>query len=206
MDTDGYLVFPKLVNPTSFSKSLEPYRKKTEYIFNGSENDHKRKQVTIPGSLVKQFREAILKLPLLTKHHSVDHFVLLRSLPGCQRQLAHTDYVPDDEFLQSLPEERPLLCVLALEEKTKLVVWPRSQKVICGRGRSLDPIHPRVVWLEPGDALVFRGDLVHAGAEYESENIRLHCYIDSQTVKRYANRTFIIQKHANHLIQEKIVE
>jgi hypothetical protein len=206
MDTDGYIVLPHFLDPSLLKQKLEPYRSKTQYIFNGPENDHKRKQVNIPASLVMEFREELLSLPFVTKSHCLDYFVLLRSLPGCTRQLAHTDYIPDEELLSCSPEERPLLCVFALEDKTKLIVWPGSQKLIHGRGRSLKPIEPKVVWLEAGDAIVFRGDLIHAGADYESENIRLHCYMDSSAVDRHPNRTFIIQKHADPLIQEKIVE
>ncbi len=206
MDTDGYIVLPQFLNPNSLQKTLESYRKKTQTIFNGEENDHKRRQVSVPASDVMEFREELLSLPYLTKFHCVDYFVLLRSLPGCERQLAHTDYIPDEELLMSTAENRPLLCVLALEDNTKLVVWPGSHKLIGGRGRTIKPIEPHIVWLEAGDAILFRGDLVHAGAEYETENIRLHCYIDSKAVNRHPNRTYIIQKHADPLVQEKIVE
>jgi hypothetical protein len=206
METYGYLILPQFLNPKNLLKTLEPYRKRTQYIFNGEENDHKRRQVSISPHDVKEFRDELLTLPFLTSSHCLDYFVLLRSLPGCTRQLAHTDYIPDEELLTCSSEERPLLCVLALEDKTKLVVWPGSHKVIHGRGRSMTPIEPKVVWLAAGDAIVFRGDLVHAGAEYETENMRLHCYIDSKAVNRHPNRTYIIQKHADHLVQEKIVE
>ena len=206
MDTDGYVVLPEFLDPKSFQKNLESYRKKTQYIFNGEENDHKRRQVSVAASDVMEFREELLSLPYLTKYHCVDYFVLLRSLPGCTRQLAHTDYIPDEELLMSTAENRPLLCVLALEDGTKLVVWPGSHRLISGRSRLMKPIEPRVVWLNAGDAILFRGDLVHAGAEYETENIRLHCYIDSKAVNRHPNRTYIISKHADPLVQDKIVE
>ncbi len=155
---------------------------------------------------VKEFRDELLNLPFLTRYHCLDYFVLLRSLPGCERQLAHTDYIPDEELLTCSSEDRPLLCVLALEDKTKLIVWPGSHKIINGRGRTMAPIQPKILWLDAGDAVVFRGDLVHAGAEYTTENMRLHCYIDSKAVNRHPNRTYIIHKHADPLVQEKIVE
>ena len=206
MDTDGYLLLPHFLDPTSLLKSLEPYRMKTQYIFNGAENDHKRRQVNVHAMDVQEFRDELLNLPFLTRYHCLDYFVLLRSLPGCERQLAHTDYIPDEELLTCSSEDRPLLCVLALEDKTKLVVWPGSHKIINGRGRTMAPIQPKILWLDSGDAVVFRGDLVHAGAEYATENMRLHCYIDSKAVNRHPNRTYIIQKHADPLVQEKIVE
>jgi len=43
---------------------------------------------------------------------------------------------------------------------------------------------------------IFRGDLVHAGAGYNDENIRLHVYLDSYLCPREPNRTYIISKHA----------
>jgi hypothetical protein len=206
MESDGFLILPQFLNPKNLLKILEPYRKRTQYIFNGEENDHKRRQMSLSVDVIKEFRDALLELPFLTSAHCLDYFVLLRSLPGCTRQLAHTDYIPDEELLTSTPETRPLLCVLALEDNTKLVVWPGSHKVIQGRGRSLAPIEPRVVRLNAGDAIVFRADLVHAGAEYEEENIRVHCYIDSKAVQRNPNRTWIISKHADDLVQQKILE
>jgi hypothetical protein len=206
METDGYLLLPQFLNPTSLQKTLQPYKTKTQYIFNGSTNDHKRRQVNVHTMDVKEFRDELLNLPFLTRYHCLDYFVLLRSLPGCERQLAHTDYIPDEELLTCSSEDRPLLCVLALEDKTKLIVWPGSHKIINGRGRTMAPIQPKILWLDAGDAVVFRGDLVHAGAEYTTENMRLHCYIDSKAVNRHPNRTYIIHKHADPLVQEKIVE
>lgn len=206
METEGYLILPQFLDPKHLLQTLEPYRKRTQYIFNGEENDHKRRQTSVSVHDVKEFREALLQLPFLTSVHCLEYFVLLRSLPGCTRQLAHTDYIPDEELLMSTPETRPFLCVLALEDNTKLVVWPGSQKVIQGRGRTMAPIEPKVVFLEAGDAIIFRGDLVHAGAEYDTDNIRLHCYIDSKAVNRNPNRTWIISKHADDLVQQKIVE
>lgn len=206
MEKDGYLILPQFLDPTQTKKAVESYKTRAQYIFNGEENDHKRRQVNVNAMDVKEFREELLNLPFLTRFHCLDYFVLLRSLPGCTRQLAHTDYIPDEELLSCSVEERPLLCVFALEDKTKLVVWPGSHKVIHGRGRSLKPIESKVIWLDAGDAIVFRGDLVHAGAEYDTENIRLHCYIDSKVVNRYPNRTWIIGKHADAIVQEKILE
>ena len=207
MESDGYLVLPGFLNPQSLLQKVEPYRTRTEYIFNGQEkNDHKRKQISLPFSLTNELREQILYIPFLTEHHQVEDFVLLRSLQGCSRQAAHTDYIPDDELLQCDERTRPYLFLFALEDTTRLVVWPGSHKVVKGRGRSIPPIEPKIVVLKAGDAILFRPDLVHAGAEYETENLRIHCYIDSQKVKRNPNRTWIIGKHADQLVREKILE
>ena len=42
----------------------------------------------------------------------------------------------------------------------------------------------RMICLEPGDVLVFDGDVVHAGAAYRAPNTRVHVYLDVPSVKR----------------------
>jgi len=207
MESDGYLVLPGFLNPESLRKKVEPFRYRTEYIFNGHEtNDHKRKQTSLPNRVIQELETEIQTLPFLSDVHRVDDFVLLRSLPGCTRQVAHTDYIPEPALLQCDTNKLPLLCLYAVEDTTRLVVWPGSHKLIRGRGRTIEPIQPKTLVLDAGDAVVFRPDLVHAGAEYETENVRIHCYIDSTVVKRNPNRTWMIAKHADKLVQEKILE
>ena len=51
-----------------------------------------------------------------------------------------------------------------------------------------------VVPLEPGDVLVFEGDVVHAGAQYASLNTRVHAYLDAPGVERKVNHTWMYKK------------
>ena len=207
MDTQGYTVLKHFFDTQVYIKAIQPYIEKTEYIFNGqSKNDHKRRQVKLPLSLMKSLQTSLQASTLVSPNHIIKDFVLLRSLPGCQRQQAHTDYIPDDTLKYCPSDIQPLLCLFAIEENTRLVVWPSSQKVVQGLGRSMDPIEPKVLVLDAGDAVLFRADLVHAGAEYESENMRIHCYIDSPVVPRNPNKTWIVKKHSEPLVYEKIVE
>jgi hypothetical protein len=69
-----------------------------------------------------------------------------------------------------------------------------------------EPITPTRVSLDAGDVFVFRADLVHAGGDYHSHNIRMHCYMDSPAVHRDPNRTFIISKHASEDVKKYICE
>jgi len=207
METNGYLVLPGFLQTNKLQEKCETYRNKTESIFNGGgRNDHKRRQVNLPVSVVKELKDQIKCIPFLTEYHHMEDFVLLRSLPGCSRQAAHTDYIPDISLLHCEADKLPYLFLLAIEDQTKLVVWPGSHKVVQGRGRTIDSIGPKILELQAGDAVVFRPDLVHAGAEYQTENLRVHCYIDSDKVKRDPNRTWIIGKHADILVRQKIVE
>ena len=44
--------------------------------------------------------------------------------------------------------------------------------------------------LDPGDILVFDGDLEHAGAAYTDSNIRLHAYLDVSEYTRTPDSTY----------------
>jgi hypothetical protein len=68
------------------------------------------------------------------------------------------------------------------------------------------PIVRKTLILQAGDAVLFRGDLVHAGSEYSKANVRLHIYLDSPVVPRDPNRTWIIYKHADPLLRDRIIE
>ena len=59
--------------------------------------------------------------------------------------------------------------------------------------------------MNKGDIVIFRCDFVHSGSGYDKENIRLHCYLDSKTVLRDPNRTFLIHKCANKKIAQLII-
>jgi len=207
MEEDGYLVIPSWIDAKDLSQRVASYKDKTEWIFNGpGRNDRKRRQVALPMALVADLQKKIGSLSFVTDHHTVHDFVLLRSLPGCMRQAAHTDYIPDVSLLQCPPDQLPYLALIAIQDKTSLIVWPGSHKVIRGRGRTVAPIEPHKVELKAGDLLVFRPDLVHAGAEVSTENLRIHCYIDSDSVYRMKNRTYILQVHGEELMKEKILE
>ena len=63
----------------------------------------------------------------------------------------------------------PLSIMLAIEPNTKLWIYPNG----CD-----DTTGALLVELNVGDALVWRGDLVHAGCGYAVQHYRLHAYID----------------------------
>jgi len=63
--------------------------------------------------------------------------------------------------------------MVALEDGTRIDVWPRAIGFDFP-----DPIHCHQLQLNRGDVLVFRGDLVHAGAASEHCNTRVHCFLE----------------------------
>lgn len=203
LHTDGYEIKHGwcAISPAVLT-AMEKRAADAEPIFNDNpeqrRNDRHRRQVRLPvrGEWMRFLQK---RLHEEYPEHSAQEFVLLESRPGCQRQAAHCDYVPTPELLGAPNSEMPLLFLLALEDETRLEVWPYSHT------RSLMS-ERKTLTLAAGDAVVFRGDLVHAGSAYEKKNIRIHAYLDHSSVERDPNRTWIIYKHATPAARTLIVE
>ena len=90
-----------------------------------------------------------------------------------RQQPLHYDYNPKQ--LRG-SERKPAGVLLALEHGARMrVMGEHGVRMIC---------------LEPGDVLVFDGDVVHAGAAYRAPNTRVHVYLDVPSVKRERDRTY----------------
>lgn len=48
------------------------------------------------------------------------------------------------------------------------------------------------ITLTPGEAIVFVGHLVHAGAAYTTHNIRLHMYVSTRSVVEPDDETYLV--------------
>jgi hypothetical protein len=92
--------------------------------------------------------------------HNVAGHALLRSLPGCKKQDAHTDYYTMRSHGMVRTLTAPYSCVVALEEGSSFY------------------INDVKIALDKGNAIILRGDVVHSGSEYKFDNIRYHIYID----------------------------
>jgi hypothetical protein len=206
---DGYAVLRNWI--TVPERELTAFQKRAadaDPIFNGpGRNDHRRRQLTLrprDGTWLGTVRDR-LATEFGTTGHTPTGFVLLASDPGCARQAAHQDYVPDDTLLSTPDCSLPLLFLLALEGDTALDVWPGSHRF---RGAdTTERIDRTTLRLEPGDAVLFRGDLIHAGSAYETApNCRIHVYLDHPAVPRAPNRTWIVRKHGSAADRERIAE
>lgn len=111
--------------------------------------------------------------------HTATAWRVLFSDAGCDEQSPHADFRPTDKLRRCRDQDFPLSMLIALMPETKLAVWPSS--VGWMRDGQQFPIRAKkeVLNLEPGDVLVFRGDLVHAGAAYAKGNFRLFCFLQS---------------------------
>jgi hypothetical protein len=111
---------------------------------------------------------------------------LLYSVGGCKQQIPHTDYSPGEHWKRICNENVPLAALTTLSPRSKLVVWPgniRFAKVPTMQ-------EAKVLHYKRGDLVLFRGDLVHAGAAFEKDNFRIHVYLDSAAVPRVVGKTF----------------
>ena len=86
---------------------------------------------------------------------------VLVSKPGGGEQPAHHDRGSrDGEYNGKGYGEAPLSMLYSLDQPTKLII----------RGHSYD--------LPPHSLLIFRSDVLHAGAAYDEYNTRIHAYLD----------------------------
>ena len=180
---NGYIIIRSAVNvlPETVARARYAANYKAGVIFNHKsrlKNDNKRLQAKfdvqqdtdLPG-----FSDisAILGLPAASGYE----FVVLYSKAGCQSQPAHMDYKlsPNHDTTSYNISHG---AVVALENGTKLDLWPSAHHFVGVSKPPRFPIDRKTVLLGPGDVCIFRGDCVHAGSSYDKDNIRIHCYID----------------------------
>jgi hypothetical protein len=226
LDADGFVVLPRAVRATdaALREASVHAARRAQRIFNGERrNDGRRRQAHLDGalkrwsSLATLTRDAEDAVARVVQADATE-WVVLQSLAGCAEQAPHSDYEPDAAMRRAAAsgEGLPHFCVVALQPGTRLVVWkgshrvllprrpalqegPRVAKRVAKRARVSPPRRPveRVeLALEPGDVVIVRGDCVHAGAAYETDNVRLHAFLDTRAVPRTANRTYRIDRKA----------
>jgi hypothetical protein len=201
LNKDGYAIYRSKVPLSELEvEALKKHAQNPyfETLFNTAgvddeENDGLRKQ--IPFSNFMADDEVVSNVHnrinttlsrLFLKHHAKD-MVLLRSDPGCGPQLAHTDYT-QTALRMARDDCMPLGCVIGLMKDTALDLWPGAIRCFDAPRDGRVFRHKRVI-LQPGDLLVFRGDLVHGGAAFDKFNIRLHTFLDVRGVLRNENDT-----------------
>jgi hypothetical protein len=193
-----------------------------EVIFNNASlepgeakrNDNRRRQLALSklksleetkglgnddGNHLSRFEVALrLKLRQRFAGHRADSIVILLSQENCKAQLPHTDY--SDTTLRAALDsgddtKMPLACLVAFQDETAFDVWPGAIRF--DRSRSFE--HLRVI-LNSGDMLIFRGDLVHAGAAtgITCRNVRIHAYLDAEGVERPKLKGGVEETHFMH--------
>lgn len=133
--------------------------------------DKRRLQAALrrDSSLVRRLLDVLEKAGQM-EGRSLGSVVVLMSQENCKQQTWHTDY--DVETVSNV-RVKPLGVLLALQDNTFFEEYPDKKHT-----------------LHAGDVLMFEGDVVHAGAAYERENVRVHAYVDSNEIKRLPNKTY----------------
>jgi hypothetical protein len=105
-------------------------------------------------------------------------FSFMRSIPLGEEQEAHQDY-PERVIARSKTTNAtrvPASMIYALQPGTKLRVYD-------GCFITKDDACVRIIEIPVGFCVVFRGDLIHNGAAYKSQNYRIHCYLSYRGLK-----------------------
>jgi len=138
-----------------------------ETVFNP---DTRRTQSKLPPS--HALHEAVtgaLSAMTLSRGRYFGDVYLMHSEAGCEQQEFHVDYKPEP----GRHGKRPLSVLVALEEGTRLV------------------LRSRTVELSAGDCCIFDSSVVHAGAAYAEENLRVFVYWPTEADTHPMNATYL---------------
>ncbi|KAJ0405534.1 hypothetical protein ATCC90586_000772 [Pythium insidiosum] len=119
-----------------------------------------------------------------TDDWEISAWTALKSLPGGETQQVHRDF-PTFETSKAILTKQWVQgsVIVALCDQATVETYPG-----CFNGAALREAKTTVV-IKKGDALLFRGDLPHAGCRYDEENLRLHCYLRVKDVAQLPNAT-----------------
>ena len=129
----------------------------------------------------------------------------LYSKNGCQKQRDHSDNPIDNKSIKI--SNRNFIVLISLENNTKLYVYSNETKKM------------ELVILQQCQILIGRGSLLHAGSDYDVDNIRFHMYVDCADNLRPLNTTYYndiftkrstpsfyyIQLASNNLTKNKLI-
>ena len=195
MYRDGYVVLRKQVDiQAALTARCAALLRRSEPIFNGKGrygNDFKRRQarIAIAETELPDFGTIFETLGIERAVTTTFQYVALFSEAGCARQTAHADYNIDVDMWAPNNPRVSHGCVVSLTEGTRFDVWRGAHLMIPQYGQELSPAVPReTIELGAGDVVVFRADCIHAGAAYSTDNVRIHCYMDIESMPHTHNR------------------
>ena len=136
----------------------------------------------------------------------------LMSVGGGHSQQPHTDapagferMIDDDNVkmlhshISSATPKYPLAVVVTFSQPSFLWIWERSHETIWMPDNKIGHGEVSVakrVEIPPFSALIFRQDLVHAGSNYDSDNLRLHFSMElaETTYSRQPDTIFLVDE------------
>ena len=184
----GYVIITKGIHPSSASRLAKVLRcnKGWQPVFGQEgEMDPDRMQCVAPGNVASELDRCFRPYwkSFFPKSEAKD-WVGLRSKAGGSKQAPHTDFTFPLHYPHLDHANMPAGIIIALESGTHLLSY--------GWNRLFPSMNEEeTVHLDVGDAIIFRGDLIHAGGAYITDNVRVHAYLDVVGVPRKHNRTNI---------------
>lgn len=169
------------IRPEEAAHALWEVRRRATGIFNHNAeapDDHLRLQLLLPDSRapVASGLAERARVALQRQGGRPCQAAALLSLAGCQQQALHTDF--SSETIHRLWTEEgvepPEAYLVGVSEGGRLVL----------EGATI-PLHP-------GDAICFDGDVVHAGASYGEDNLRIHFYAEADPRVAAQDQTFLV--------------
>jgi hypothetical protein len=129
-------------------------------------------------------------LTMFPDHNPVG-FACLRAVAGCQAQLEHKDWVTERfEDWSADNVHVPLQVIISLDDAACLTVFPASH-IITPDTDTPQAIPPCTVTFGRNTGIVFRGDLVHAGAQYPTDHHRVFFYLVPNGTLRPVDETYV---------------
>ena len=111
------------------------------------------------------------------------NWVFLKSLAGGEEQQAHRDF-PSFETSRARHEYDTIQAgfMTGLMSGTTLIVYESCFA-------EADVAKRKIITIDKGDCIIFRGDLVHAGSAYDTLNYRIHATLKVKGIKWNDNAT-----------------
>jgi hypothetical protein len=164
--------------------------------------DENRLMVKLKKNVGKELKSVMQKMLEFARHIHKEwrpqKFVAIKSLPNGSDQELHQDY-PFEELYRDLKETGiyPGGMLLALQDNTYFNCVPSEHLSVTYNTEDAVKLT-----LMKGDAVLFYGNLIHGGAGYDEENLRVHCYFlqpnrkykENITARVVELKTFFCQK------------
>lgn len=137
--------------------------------------------------------ESVIQTKFKGLKFAADDTSLLLSEEGAEEQEPHCDAPLTEANFSDLQSTFPLSCLMSLDQKSSLIVWPGSHKTIweITADNIPEPITPIRVRIPLGWACFFSQYLVHAGDSNRNGRamVRLHLSFDGPQQHRQENET-----------------
>jgi len=131
--------------------------------------------------------------------YSSGHLVIA-SKAGCIRQTPHADVKLSQRDIKLTITQPPLSIIVSLQEGTQIHIYPRSHEVSCikkphqlslNTQKLKTPIAVKTINIPVGSAVCFNQMILHSGSSYESDNVRLFCYLSSYSLDKDGSNTTV---------------